>query len=117
MVTRDDVGMAENADKKAEKSYGLRELAKDFPQVFRANRTVKRSTLKKKYTLRDAMVITQEFSKKLQQAAALDYDICIMIFSRGGMVQITGEAAQYLRDYWSDVVIDLIEAGWNFQSC
>lgn len=118
MANREDVGMAELADKKAEeKKYSDRDLSRDFPQVFRPNGTVKRSTLRKKYGLREAMDLVQRMNAYVNDSTLLDNDLCLMIFSRGGMVQLTGEAAKYALRERPDTFIDLIEMGHNFRVC
>ena len=118
MAQREADGMVEVADKKAEeKPYGAKDLARDFPQVFRANGTVKRSTLRKKYALREAMALVQKMSEYVMQSAIREDDLCLMIFSRGGMVQLTGEAAKYALLERQETFIDLIEMGHNFRVC
>lgn len=118
MAQREAEGMVEVADKKAEeKPYGAKDLSRDFPQVFRANGTVKRSTLRKKYGLREAMDLVQRMNAYVNNATNIEQDLCLMIFSRGGMVQLTGAAAKYALIERADTFIDLIEMGHNFRVC
>lgn len=103
-------------EEKAE-AYTMKDIARDFPQIFRANGTIKRPSLKRKYSLRDGMKQLTTINNQIVSLTDLQETPEFCFFTRSGLVKIQGAAAEYICKQPDDIFIDLIEAGWDFRIC
>src|SRR5690349_20333898 len=81
---------------KDEKPYGLKDFSRDFPQVMNSRGKVKRTTLKKKYTLREAMQLVSRSGDMVKSMKELCEETKVLFYTRGGTITVTGEAACFL---------------------
>lgn len=95
----------------------VNELSKSFPQIFRRDGSVKRSTLRKKYGLREAMQTVQQVHQCIKTMNELKEQPLIRVFTRNGTLIIEGQAASFMCNNMTDVWVDMIEQGWEFRVC
>ena len=94
-------------------SYDVKNLSRDFPQIFKSGGKVRKSRSFKKYSLREAM------NKLTGLQSSIDYTIqenegCELSFITDvSLITIKGAAAHAIRKN-PDFLYDFIDAGWEF---
>lgn len=96
--------------------YTEKDLFREFPILFTSKGKVRRSPLKRKYTLRDALRKMEQVTEcRRFFAEKPEHKAEIYLYTASGETKITGKAARKLLEM--DVFVDMIEASWSFLMC